>query len=90
MSDFVFSAGDTTLEPITVEFSDGTRELPVHIVRAVDAEQFKNAEYLAVLKQITWAKFLSTIEHEINKAALNSKFGAEQMLRVNRKQQRGY
>lgn len=89
MSKFVFST-DAELEPVRIEFADGARDLPAHILRAVDVKQLKDEAHLAALKTITWADFLATIEQEISRTALNDKFGAERMLEVNRKQARGY
>jgi hypothetical protein len=87
--DFVLSAGPN-LNPIEVEFADGVRIVPAHILRIVKREDFENPEYVAALKQLTWAEFLSPFENEVNRTSLESRFGAERMLQVNKRRARGW
>ena len=86
---FCYSS-DSRLEPISVEFADGRRDLPEHIIRAVGEAQLKDEAVLAQLKEIAWPDFLKTIEREINVKALNGSFSRDAMYEVDRKQVRGY
>ena len=88
MGKFVFSTNGE-MDPIKVEFADGVKELPAHIMRAIDVTQFQDEANLEALKKVTWAAFLKTIEKKINQSSLDSAFGRERMLEVNRKQVRG-
>src|SRR5262249_36523834 len=73
MSNFVFSA-NPELEPVTIEFADGTRSLPEHILRAISVQHLHSVEKLAVLNTINWADFLAETEKEISRASLNARF----------------